>query len=92
MQTDSGGLLWPLMSGDVTDARPLQVRVADDLRALIETGRLAPGAKLPTLDELAAQYLCLRTTFDVSETAVEVMRAVIAADMAQFVYRFPFPD
>lgn len=34
----------------------------------------------------------LRTTFDVSETAVEVMRAVIAADMAQFVYRFPFPD
>jgi len=48
MQTDSGGLLWPLMSGDVTDARPLQVRVADDLRALIETGRLAPGAKLPT--------------------------------------------
>jgi len=41
-----------------TDARPLQVRIADDIRAKIETGELAAGAKIPTLDALAEQYLC----------------------------------
>jgi GntR family transcriptional regulator len=46
------------MSTGPTDARPLQVRVADDLRMQIETGELAPGAKLPTLDELAERNLC----------------------------------
>jgi len=35
------------------------------------TGRLAPGAKLPTLDELAAQYLC---SLAVVRTAVELLR------------------
>lgn len=45
------------MSGP-TDARPLQIRIADDIRARIETGEYAPGRQLPTLDELAAQYLC----------------------------------
>jgi GntR family transcriptional regulator len=43
---------------DITDARPLQVRIADELRAQIETQQLPPGAQLPTLDELAAAYLC----------------------------------
>lgn len=46
------------MTPDITDARPLQVRIADDLRAQIETQRLAPGARLPTLDELGAEYMC----------------------------------
>src|SRR5947209_13333396 len=41
-----------------TDARPLQVRVADDIRAKIETGELAPGEQLPTYDDLAEAYLC----------------------------------
>ena len=41
-----------------TDARPLQVRVADDIRAKIETGEYAPGGQLPTYDELATAYLC----------------------------------
>jgi GntR family transcriptional regulator len=43
---------------DYTDARPLQVRVADEIRTQIETHDLAPGAQLPTLDELAGTYLC----------------------------------
>ncbi|MEU8136501.1 GntR family transcriptional regulator [Streptodolium elevatio] len=46
------------MTTGPTDARPLQVRIADDLRHKIEAGELAPGAKMPTLDELAAAYLC----------------------------------
>jgi GntR family transcriptional regulator len=41
-----------------TEARPLQVRIADDLRAKIETGFYVPGAKLPTYDELATEYMC----------------------------------
>jgi GntR family transcriptional regulator len=41
-----------------TDARPLQVRIADDIRARIESGELAPGQQLPTYDELASSFLC----------------------------------
>ena len=44
------------MSGP-TDARPLQVRIADEIRARIETGEYTPGQQLPTLDELAAHSL-----------------------------------
>lgn len=43
---------------DYTDARPLQVRVADDVRLKIESGEWPPGHQLPTLDELAKTYLC----------------------------------
>ncbi|NUS73444.1 MAG: GntR family transcriptional regulator [Corynebacteriales bacterium] len=41
-----------------TDARPLQVRVSDEIRASIENGELEPGQQLPTLEELARDYLC----------------------------------
>jgi GntR family transcriptional regulator len=46
------------MTTGPTDARPLQVRVADDIRAKIETGEYGPGQQLPTFDELADTYLC----------------------------------
>lgn len=46
------------MTTGPTDARPLQVRIADDIRAKIETGEYAPGQQIPTLDALADQYLC----------------------------------
>ena len=46
------------MTTGPTDARSLQVRIADDIRAQIETGAYAPGQQLPTYDELAARYLC----------------------------------
>jgi GntR family transcriptional regulator len=49
------------MQQDYTDARPLQVRVADEIRTQIEAQQLAPGAQLPTLDDLAASYLCSLT-------------------------------
>ena len=45
-------------AGSYTDARPLQVRVADDIRLRIETGEYAPGQQLPTLDELATANMC----------------------------------
>jgi GntR family transcriptional regulator len=46
------------MTTGPTDARTLQVRIADDIRAQIETGEYAPGQQLPTYDELAEQYMC----------------------------------
>src|SRR5215472_11612735 len=38
------------------DPRPASVQIADDLRSRIEGGEFAPGAKLPSIRELAAQY------------------------------------
>jgi GntR family transcriptional regulator len=46
------------MSTGPTDARSLQVRIADDIRAKIQTGAYAPGERLPTYAELAEQYMC----------------------------------
>jgi len=45
-------------ANEPTDARPLAVRIADDIRGRIEVGALAAGEQLPTLDELAEQYGC----------------------------------
>lgn len=45
------------MTTGPTDARAIYVRIADDIRAKIETGQLAPGQQLPTYEQLAADYL-----------------------------------
>lgn len=37
---------------------PLQVRIADDIRMKIEAGELAPGAPIPTLDDLRKHWEC----------------------------------
>src|SRR5215475_8032305 len=46
------------MTGEVTDARPLQVRVTDDVRLKIASGEWLPGHRLPSYDELAKEYGC----------------------------------
>lgn len=48
---------WSMTSG-VTDARPLQVRVADDVRMKIESGEWPAGHRLPTYDDLAKEHNC----------------------------------
>lgn len=70
MQTCEAAGIVPFVSGP-TDARPLQVRVADALRHRIETGELAPGARLPTLDELAETHRC---SLAVIRKAVDLLR------------------
>jgi len=55
-----------------TDARPLAVRVADDLRMRIETGDLAAGQQLPTLDVIAERY---RSSLAVARKAMELLRS-----------------
>lgn len=59
------------MSEDITDARPLQIRVADDLRTQVRTGALSPGDKLPTLQVIAAEY---RVSVMVARRAIELLR------------------
>lgn len=46
------------MNSGFTDARPLQVRIADELRGKIDDGAYAPGQQLPTLDELGEHFKC----------------------------------
>lgn len=79
----------PMTTGP-TDARPKQVRVADALRELIETGELPPGAKLMTLDELAATYKCSVT---VARKAVDLLKqqglVVTQQGLGTFVRMYP---
>jgi GntR family transcriptional regulator len=46
------------MTSGFTDARPLQVQVADDIRLKIESDEWPAGHKLPSFDELAAVHGC----------------------------------
>lgn len=59
------------MSSGPTDARPLQVRVADDIRMAIETGTYLPGDRLPTLDAIAEANLC---SLAAARGAVDLLR------------------
>ena len=40
---------------EANDPRPASVQIADDLRARIEGGEFAPGAKLPSIRDLATE-------------------------------------
>lgn len=60
-----------VMSTGPTDARPLQIRVADDLRMKIEVGDYQPGDQLPTLDGIAEANLC---SLAVARAAVDLLR------------------
>ena len=44
-----------MISINYRDARPIYTQVKDGLRKLILTGALAPGTKLPSVRELAAE-------------------------------------
>ncbi|CAL9611552.1 GntR family transcriptional regulator [Nocardiopsis dassonvillei] len=59
------------MSDETTDARPLQVRIADDLRNQIRRGDLEPGDKLPTLAEIGREHSVSEM---VARRAVELLR------------------
>jgi GntR family transcriptional regulator len=41
---------------EANDPRPASVQIADDLRARIEGGEFASGAKLPSIRDLATEY------------------------------------
>lgn len=54
-----------------TDARDLRTRIADDIRAMIETGQLQPGDQLPSITTLRARYEC---SPDPARGAIELLR------------------
>lgn len=58
------------MSGP-TDARPRQVRLADDIREKIEAGEYTGGQRLPTLDDLADTYQC---SLAVARRAIDLLK------------------
>lgn len=53
---DTAGTMGGMLTLDPDDTRPPYAQVADVIRQEIEQGVLAPGAKLPTHQQLAAQY------------------------------------
>lgn len=59
------------MTDGITDARPLQVRIADDLRQRIESGVLRPGARIPRVADLTVEWKCSTT---VARRALELLR------------------
>lgn len=59
------------MTDGITDARPLQVRIADDLRLRIESGDLAAGAHLPRIADITKTWRCSTT---VARRAMELLR------------------
>lgn len=59
------------MAGEITDERTIQTRIADDLRARIETGEYTAGAQLPTYEQLTQRYLC---SSGVARKAIDLLR------------------
>lgn len=59
------------MTDETTDARPLQIRIADDLRSQIRRGEIGPGEKLPTLAAVAQRYSVSEM---VARRAIELLR------------------
>lgn len=59
------------MNEETTDARPMQVRIADDVRNQIRQGELVPGDKLPTLHVLAERY---GVSVIVARRSIELLR------------------
>ena len=52
---------------------PYTRRIVQDYRARIESGDLAAGVKLPTLDEIAAEYGCSLTPV---KSAIRILEAM----------------
>ncbi len=59
------------MASQITDERSIQTRMADDLRARIETGQYKAGDQLPTYEELRQTYLC---STGVARKAIDILR------------------
>lgn len=59
------------MDSQITDERSIQTRIADDLRARIETGQYKAGDQLPTYEELRQTYLC---STGVARKAIDLLR------------------
>ncbi|HEY5350369.1 MAG TPA: GntR family transcriptional regulator, partial [Candidatus Lustribacter sp.] len=63
---------------DARDARPLYVQLADQFAAAIESGALAPGARLPAMRDLARDLHCALVTVSQAYDLLAARGRVIA--------------
>jgi GntR family transcriptional regulator len=70
---------------EANDPRPKLVQVAEDLRARIEAGEFATGAKLPSIRELAAEYGVTQTTANEALKRLKAEGLAIASERGHFV-------
>ncbi len=70
---------------DYADQRPVYVQIAEDLRARIRAGEYAPGAKLPSMQDLSERYHVARETI---RQAIDMLRAekLVAAQSTRGVF------
>lgn len=74
------------------DPRPASVQIADDLRSRIECGEFAPGAKLPSIRELAAGYGVASMTAQGALQRLRDERRVYSSGRGHFVGEGPAAD
>lgn len=67
------------------DPRSGSVQIADDLRARIEAGEFAEGAKLPSIRELAGEYNVAQMTANGALQRLRSEGLVIASGRGHFV-------
>jgi GntR family transcriptional regulator len=67
-----------IVVSDTTDGRSRQLRIADSLRARIESGEFAPGAKLPGLPVLAQAYQASLVTVRLALTRLKQEGLIIS--------------
>jgi DNA-binding GntR family transcriptional regulator len=73
------------------DPRSGSVQIADDLRSRIEAGEFAPGAKLPSIRELAGEYNVAQMTANGALQRLRTEGLVVASGRGHFVAEVP-PD
>ena len=52
---------------------PASRRIVEDIRAQIESGRLKPGDRLPTMEQMREQYSCSDTPIKTALAVLEGM-------------------
>ena len=67
-----------MLSINYRDVRPIYIQVKDGLRKLILTGALAPGARLPSVRELAAELAINPNTIQRAYRELEAEGAIVS--------------
>jgi DNA-binding GntR family transcriptional regulator len=70
---------------EANDPRTPSVQIADDLRARIEAGEFASGARLPSIRDLASQYSVAPMTAQGALQRLRDERCVYASGRGHFV-------
>jgi DNA-binding GntR family transcriptional regulator len=64
----------------MTSPAPINVRITTDLRERIRSGALSPGARLPTVEQLRAEYGHLGPDGTISDMPVRMALTMLRAE------------